>query len=72
MNTYRVAISGDMLKPDGTLAYPMVDLSPLTENPDVELAYLPNRRVIASGDIQGYDALAISVLKCSGWPNPSI
>ena len=46
MDTYRVAISGDMLKPDGTLAYPMVDISPLLDNPNIEMEYLPKNKII--------------------------
>lgn len=59
MNTYRVAISGDMLKPDGTPAYPMVDLSPLTDNPNIEVAYLPQNNIIPAADMDGYDALIL-------------
>ena len=59
MDTYRVAISGDMLKPDGTPAYPMVDLSPLTDSPKIEVAYLPQNKIIPAADMEGYDALIL-------------
>ena len=32
MSMFRVALSGDFKKSDGTPAYPMFDLSPLEEN----------------------------------------
>ena len=59
MDTYRVAISGDMVKPDGTLAYPMVDLSPLLDNPNIEMEYLPESKIIPAGDMEGFDALIL-------------
>ena len=36
MSKFRVAISGDFKKPDGSPAFPDFDLSPLERNPVVE------------------------------------
>lgn len=59
MDKFRVAISGDFLKPDGTPAYPSFDLSPLEDNPNVESTYTPSKKVIDSSDIEGFDALIL-------------
>jgi D-3-phosphoglycerate dehydrogenase len=59
MDKFRVAISGDFLKPDGTPAYPNFDLSPLEDNPNVEYTYTPSKKVIESSDIEGFDALIL-------------
>jgi len=37
---FRVALSSDFKKPDGSPAYPMFDLTPLTSNPKVEVDYV--------------------------------
>ena len=40
MDTFRVALSGDFLKADGSLAYPSMDLGPLDSDPRIEYAFL--------------------------------
>jgi D-3-phosphoglycerate dehydrogenase len=59
MNTFRVALSGDFLKPDESPAYPSFDLSPLEKDPNIEYTYLPKQKVIQSDDIAGFDALIL-------------
>lgn len=40
MSRFRVALSGDFKKPDGSPAYPVFDLSPLEDDADVEFFYV--------------------------------
>ncbi len=41
MDMFRVAISQDFVKPDGTPAFPSFDLSPLTDDPLIEWTFVP-------------------------------
>jgi D-3-phosphoglycerate dehydrogenase len=60
MNTFRVALSGDFLKPDGTPAYPMVDLEPLRQEPGVEVGYVHAvDGVMRAEDLPEVDALIL-------------
>ncbi len=60
--TFKVALSADFQKPDGTLAFPSFDLSPLDADPDVEWAFIPvSDGRIAADDIAGYDALILLI-----------
>lgn len=59
MNRFRVALSGDFLRPDGSPAYPSFDLSPLDEDPNIEYVYLPDKPVIDAHDLEGYDAIIL-------------
>lgn len=57
---FRVALSADFLRADGTPAYPMFDLGPLEADPEVEHVILESRdRVLAAGDLEGFDALIL-------------
>src|SRR3954462_1306828 len=59
MAKFRVALSGDFLKSDGTPAYPMVDLAPLAEAGG-EVAYVHSvDRVMRAADLEGFDALIL-------------
>src|SRR3954466_8358278 len=59
MAKFRVALSGDFLKSDGTPAYPMVELAPLAEAGG-EVAYVDSvDRVMRAGDLEGFDALIL-------------
>src|SRR5829696_4109373 len=59
MAKFRVALSGDFLKSDGTPAYPMVDLAPLAEA-DGEVAYVHSvDRVMRAADLEGFHALIL-------------
>ncbi|MEZ5594712.1 MAG: NAD(P)-dependent oxidoreductase [Gammaproteobacteria bacterium] len=55
---FRVALSSDFIKPDGSPAYPMFDLSPL-QDPDIEYAYLDCSGEIDATEIADYDALIL-------------
>src|SRR5215211_1828881 len=59
MAKFRVALSGDFLKADGTPAYPMVDLAPLAAAGG-EVAYVHSvDRVMRAADLEGFDALIL-------------
>jgi phosphoglycerate dehydrogenase-like enzyme len=59
MARFRVALSGDFLKPDGTPAYPMVDLEPLRAAGG-ETAYVHSvDRLMRAEDLEGFDALIL-------------
>ena len=59
MAKFRVALSGDFLKSDGTPAYPMVDLAPLAAAGG-EVAYVHSvDRVMRAADLEGFDALIL-------------
>ena len=40
MSRFRVALSGDFRKPDGSPTYPSFDLTPLTRDPAVETVFV--------------------------------
>ncbi len=56
MSKFRVALSGDFVKADGTPAYPMFDLGPLS-GPDIEYFHLPQGPEIDGADLEDTDAL---------------
>jgi phosphoglycerate dehydrogenase-like enzyme len=59
VSKFRIAISGDFKKPDGSAAFPDFDLSPLEQNPSVEYQYVAGNGVIPAADLQGFDALML-------------
>jgi phosphoglycerate dehydrogenase-like enzyme len=59
MNKFRVAIDGDFVKPDGSPAYPMFDLSPLHAHPGVEVVHVPLGKVASAEALAGFDALIL-------------
>jgi phosphoglycerate dehydrogenase-like enzyme len=60
MAKFRVALSGDFVKPDGSPTYPMFDLSLMTANPDVEVGYVdPINGVMPGQALADYDALIL-------------
>jgi D-3-phosphoglycerate dehydrogenase len=60
MSTFRVALSGDFVKPDGSPAYPMFDLAPLTANPNIEMRYVaPVEGAMPGGALADCDALIL-------------
>ncbi|MGE0116729.1 MAG: NAD(P)-dependent oxidoreductase [Dongiaceae bacterium] len=64
MSKFRVALSGDFVKADGQPTFPMFDLSPLRDHPDVELGYVaPIDGVMPAAGLAGYDALILLVPK---------
>jgi D-3-phosphoglycerate dehydrogenase len=57
---FRVALSSDFTRPDGTPAFPSFDLSPLRHRPDVELVWVQAKDgVIAADALAGCDALIL-------------
>jgi phosphoglycerate dehydrogenase-like enzyme len=59
MSKFRVALSGDFKKPDGSPAFPDFDLAPLEQNPAVEHAYIRTNGVITAKDLADFDALIL-------------
>jgi D-3-phosphoglycerate dehydrogenase len=56
---FRVAISGDFRKPDGSSLYPDFDLGPLRNAPGVELEFLEPSDPIRAEQIADFDALIL-------------
>jgi phosphoglycerate dehydrogenase-like enzyme len=56
---FRVALSGDFRKPDGSPTFPDFDLGPLRSAPGVEMAFLEPANPIASAQIADFDALIL-------------
>jgi phosphoglycerate dehydrogenase-like enzyme len=61
MSRFRVALSGDFKKPDGSPAFPDFDLSPLEQNPAVEYRFIKANGVIQAADLEGFDALILLI-----------
>jgi len=61
MSKFRIALSGDFKKPDGSPAFPDFDLAPLEQNPAVEYAYIHTNGVITAEDLAGFDALILLI-----------
>ena len=58
---FRVALSGDFKKPDGSPTFPDFDLEPLKSAPGVEMAFLPAANPIDSRHLADFDALILLV-----------
>ncbi len=56
---YRVALSGDFRKPDGSPVYPDFDLAPLQSARDVEMQFLEPSNPIRAEQIADFDALIL-------------
>ena len=56
---FRVALSGDFRKPDGSQVYPDFDLEPLRQAPNVEFAYLEPRNPVEADQLEDFDALIL-------------
>ena len=60
MSRFRIALSGDFVKPDGTAAFPMFDLGPLDADPGVDWAYVqPEDGRMTAASLEGFDALIL-------------
>jgi len=59
MDKFRVALSADFKKADGSPNFPEFDLSPLENNPDLDLCYLESEPVIGSHQLENIDALIL-------------
>jgi phosphoglycerate dehydrogenase-like enzyme len=56
---FRVALSGDFRKPDGSPTFPDFDLAPLRAAPGVEMVFLDQANPIAAAQIADFDALIL-------------
>jgi D-3-phosphoglycerate dehydrogenase len=57
---FRIAFSGDFRLADGSFAYPMIDLSPLTADPRIEIGFVPPvAGRMRAEDLAGHDALVL-------------
>lgn len=59
MTPFRVAISGDFLKPDGTPAIPDFDFQRLARTANVETGHVGRGPELAAEELAGYDALIL-------------
>lgn len=64
MAKFRVALSGDFKRPDGSPAFPDFDLSPL-DDPRIEWSYVPGESPLRAADLEGFDALILLGAKCA-------
>ncbi len=58
-DTFRVALSGDFRKDDGSPVFPDFDLAPLRGAPGVEMAYLESANPLRAAQLEDFDALIL-------------
>jgi phosphoglycerate dehydrogenase-like enzyme len=56
---FRVALSGDFKKPDGSPTFPDFDVVPLQSAPGVEVAFLENANPLRADQLADFDALIL-------------
>src|SRR5688500_3705747 len=56
---FRVALSGDFRKEDGSPTYPDFDLAPLKNAPGVEMAFLEPENPLSAEQLEEFDALIL-------------
>jgi phosphoglycerate dehydrogenase-like enzyme len=56
---FRVALSGDFRRADGSPVFPDFDLEPLRQSPKVEMAYLANANPLRADQLADFDALIL-------------
>ena len=56
---FRVALSGDFKKADGSPTYPDFDLAPLHAAPGVEVAFLESANPLRADQLEDFDALIL-------------
>ena len=59
MSVFRVALSADFRKPDGSPSFPEFDLSPLEDRPDIDMFYLEPEPEISASQLTEVDALIL-------------
>ena len=59
MTAFRVALSADFRKPDGSPSFREFDLSPLEDHPDIDLFYLEPEPEISATQLADVDALIL-------------
>lgn len=57
--TFKVALSGDFRKPDGSLTYPDFDLEPLRKAAGVEMSFLESNNPLRADQLDDVDALIL-------------
>ncbi|MCO5080675.1 MAG: dehydrogenase [Rhizobiaceae bacterium] len=62
---FRIALSGDFRKPDGSPTYPDFDLRPLYEAPGVEVEFLESNNPLKAEQLEDFDALILLVHRFS-------
>lgn len=60
-DTFRVAISGDFRKDDGSPTFPDFDLEPLRNAPGVEMEYLESANPLRADQLEDFDALILLI-----------
>ncbi len=58
---FRVALSGDFRKPDGSPTYPDFDLEPLRNAPGVEMVFLESNNPLRAEQLEDFDALILLI-----------
>jgi D-3-phosphoglycerate dehydrogenase len=58
---FRVALSGDFRREDGSPTYPDFDLAPLKNAPGVEMAFLKSENPLSAEQLQEFDALILLI-----------
>ena len=58
-DTFKVALSGDFKKADGTATYPDFDVAPLLNAPGVSVSYLENANPLRADQLEDVDALIL-------------
>lgn len=59
MSAFRVALSGDFRKTDGSPTFPDFDLTPLREAKNVEMVFLDNASPLRAEQLEEFDALIL-------------
>lgn len=67
---FRVALSGDFRRPDGTPTYPDFDLAPLRAAPGVEMAFLDSNSPLEAAQLEDFDALILLAHRFSAGSAP--
>jgi phosphoglycerate dehydrogenase-like enzyme len=60
-DTFRVALSGDFRKPDGSPTFPDFDLEPLRNAPGVAMEYLASESPLRAEQLEDFDALILLI-----------
>lgn len=64
-DTFRVALSGDFRKEDGTPTYPDFDIEPLRNAPGVEVVFLESESPLRAAQLEDIDALILLIHRFS-------
>ena len=67
---FRVALSGDFRKPDGSPTYPDFDVTPLLNTQGVEMEYLESRNPLTADQLEDFDALILLVHRFDAGSEP--